>query len=59
MPAIQPIPRNAPSSADVEAGQILATHNRATLARTRKPEAWNPPTRRATVTGENAGRRVK
>lgn len=59
MPAIQPIPQNTPDSATKQAGQILALHNRSTDGRVRTPAAWNPPTRRATQTGENAGRRIK
>ena len=58
MPAIQPIPRNAPNPASEQASAVLALHNRSTDARTRTPK-WSPATQRATVTGENAGRRVK
>lgn len=59
MPAIQPIPKNTPDPASEEATKVLATHNRATDARTRTPASWNPPTRRGGVPGENSGRRVK
>jgi RES domain-containing protein len=59
MPAIQPIPRNTPSSADRQAADVLALHNRSTDGRQRTPARWNPPTQRSTATGENSGRRVK
>lgn len=58
MPATQPIPQNEPNSASKQASDVLALHNNATNARTRNPARWDPPTRRSTVTGENAGRRV-
>lgn len=59
MPAIQPIPRNAPTSASVEASKVLALHNRSTEARTRTPR-WNAPgTRTGPIPGENSGTRVK
>lgn len=59
MPAIQPIPQNTPDPAKVEAAQILATHNKATVARTRTPARWMPNVKRGAVNGENSGRRVK
>lgn len=59
MPAIQPIPRNTPDPASQQASDVLARHNRSTDGRLRTPARWNPPTQRATATGENAGRRVK
>jgi hypothetical protein len=59
MPAVQPIPQNTPDPAKQEAAELLGKHNSATNARTRNPAAWNPPTRRGTVSGEASGRRVK
>lgn len=59
MPATQPIPRNAPDPATEQANRVLAVHNSATAGRNRTPARWDPHVRRATQTGENAGRRVK
>jgi hypothetical protein len=59
MPAIQPIPVNAPSPSAEEAARLLANHNRSTDGRQRTPARWNPPTQRGTASGESAGRRVK
>lgn len=59
MPAVQPIPRNTPDPASQQAADLLALHNRSTDGRQRTPAKWNPPTRRGSVSGENAGRRVK
>lgn len=59
MPAIQPIPRNAPDSRSIEAAAVLALHNRSTDARVRNPASWAPATRRGGVPGENPGRRVR
>lgn len=55
MPATQPIPRNAPSSSDVEADRVLAVHNRGTDNRRKPPGV---PHVRGTVPGENAGTKV-
>jgi len=56
MPAIQPIPRNTPSSADDEAQALLAVHEKGTRGR-RKPQAAQP--RQANVSGATAGTKVR
>lgn len=59
MPAIQPIPRNAPTTTDTEAAQVLALHNRSTESRTRSPRWSQAGARAGSITGANAGTRVK
>lgn len=58
MPAIQPIPRNAKTTATEEADRLLALHNRSTDARTRNPSWAQAGSRAGSVPGENAGSRV-
>lgn len=57
MPAIQPIPQRPMDPASREATELLAMHRKKTDSRSRKPAAWDPPTRKGSVPGENAGTR--
>lgn len=55
MVAVQPIPRNAPSSSDVEAQALLRVHNRGTDGRVKR----SPLPQYSRVPGENPGTRVR
>lgn len=55
MPAIQPIPRNAPGPSSEEATKVLALHNRSTENRSKES---GPAVQRGTVRGEDPGSRV-
>lgn len=59
MPAIQPIPRNAPTTSSEEASAVLALHNRSTDSRTRSPRWAQAGANAGPIAGENSGRRVK
>lgn len=59
MPAIQPIPRNAPTTASEEATAVLALHNRSTESRTRSPRWSQAGANAGSIPGANAGSRVK